>query len=72
MEILVKAVQPVKPLILVTELPMVTLVRFLQPENAELPIRITELGMIMLVRPVQPTYSQLVVYQLIYNKTVEK
>ena len=38
---------------LVTELGMVTLVRPVQPENADCPMRVTELGMVMLVRSVQ-------------------
>ena len=38
----------------VTELPMVTLVRPLQFENAESPMEMTELGMVTLVRPLQP------------------
>jgi hypothetical protein len=38
----------------VTLLGMVTLVRPLQSENAELPMEVTLLGMVTLVRPVQP------------------
>jgi hypothetical protein len=38
---------------LVTELPMVTLVRPLQPPNAPPPMMVTELGMVTLVRPQQ-------------------
>ena len=37
-----------------TELPIVTLVRPLQLENAELPMEVTELGIVTLVRPLQP------------------
>ena len=37
----------------VTELPMVTLVRPEQPENAELPMPVTEFGMVTFVRPEQ-------------------
>ena len=39
---------------LVTELPMVTLVRPVQYLNASLPMLVTELGISMLVRPLQP------------------
>ena len=39
---------------LVTELGMVTLVKPLQSENAELPMLVTELGMVTEVRPLQP------------------
>ena len=38
---------------LVTELPMVTLVRPLQYEKAQSPMLVTELGMVTLVRPVR-------------------
>ena len=40
---------------LVTELPMVTLVRLEQPENAELPMLVTEFGMVTFVRLEQPS-----------------
>ena len=40
---------------LVTELGMVTEVRFQQPENADLPMLVTELGMVTEVRPLQPS-----------------
>ena len=57
---------------LVTELGMVMLVRPLQRLNALSPMLVTELGMVMLVRPLQPAYLQLVVYQSVSIKTVEK
>ena len=37
-----------------TELGIVTLVKPLQPEKAELPIDVTELGIVTLVKPLQP------------------
>ena len=43
-----------------------------QPEKAELPILVTLLGMVMEVRSEQPEYLQLVVYQFVSIKTVEK
>ena len=49
---------------LFTELPIVTEVKPLQPENAELPIEVTELGIVTEVKPVQPLYLQVVLYQL--------
>lgn len=39
--------------IVVTLVPMVTVVRLVQPENAYIPILVTLLGMVMLVREVQ-------------------
>ena len=39
---------------LVTPFPMVTLVRLLQPENAEYPMLVTLSGIVMLVRLLQP------------------
>ena len=44
---------------LVTELPIVTLVRPVQSANATSPMVVTELGMVMLVRPVQSLNAQL-------------
>ena len=41
-------------------------------EKASTPILVTLLGIVMEVSLEQPEYLQLVVYQLIYNKTVEK
>ena len=38
---------------LVTELPIVTLVSPLQPENAEDPMLVTEFGIVTLVSPLQ-------------------
>ena len=44
----------------------------LQPDKAQSPILVTEFGIVTDVKPLQSLYLQLVVYQLIYNKTVEK
>jgi hypothetical protein len=38
----------------VTEFGIVTLVRPLQPEKAQLPMEVTEAGIVTLVRPLQP------------------
>ena len=46
---------------LVKELGIVTLVRPLQPENADHLMLVTELGILMLVRLLQPEYLQLAV-----------
>ena len=51
---------------------MVTLVKPLQKENASLPIEVTELGIVTLVKPLQGLYLQLIVYQFVLIKTVEK
>ena len=56
----------------VTELGKVTLVRLTQSENAYLPMDLTELPIVRLVRLLQFGYLQLVVYQHILIKTVEK
>ena len=74
MVIEVRLVQPLKaqPPIEVTELGMVTEVRPAQPLKALLPIEVTEEGMVTEVRPVQPEYLQLIVYQFVLLKTVEK
>ena len=50
---LVRPVQPQKPVRFFTELGMVILVRPVQPLNASPLIVVTELGIVMLVRPVQ-------------------
>jgi len=39
---------------LVTDAGIVTLVRPVQPEKAELPMLVTDAGIVTLVRPVQP------------------
>ncbi len=39
----------------VTELGMVTLVRPVQPENAQSPMEVTELPMVTLVNPLHPS-----------------
>ena len=51
---------------------MVTDVKPLHPWKAYSPIDVTLSGMVTDVKPLQSEYLQLVVYQLIYNKTVEK
>ena len=56
----------------VTLLGMITDVRPLQPPKASVPMDVTPLPMLTDVKPLQLWYLQLVVYQLIYNKTVEK
>lgn len=56
----------------VTELPMDTLVNAPQLLNANSPMEVTESPIVMFVRSLQPTYLQLFVYQLILIKTVEK
>ena len=43
-----------------------------QRAKAPSSIDVTEFGMSIEVSPIQSQYLQLVVYQLIYNKTVEK
>ena len=43
---------------LVTLLPIVTFVRFVQPENALFPMLVTLFGIVMFVSPVQPEYLQ--------------
>lgn len=45
--------------------------RFEQPANVYAPIAVTVLGMLMLVKG-QPRYLQLIVYQFVLIKTVEK
>ena len=55
-------------------LPLSTLidVKPLQPKKALSPMDVTLLGMVRDVRPLQPEYLQLIVYQYISIKTVEK
>ena len=55
-------------------LPLSTLmdVKPLQPEKTKLPIDVTLAGMVIEVKPLQPEYLQLVVYQFVLIKTVEK
>ena len=45
--------------------------KFEQP-NAVFPMTLTEVGISMLFRPLQPEYLQLIVYQFVLIKTVEK
>ena len=70
----VKPLQPLKadPPILVTEFGIVTDVKPLQSRKAYSPILVTEFPMVTDFKLLQFQYLQLVVYQLIYNKTVEK
>ena len=56
----------------VTPLEISMLVRPEQPPNAPIPMDITLLGISMLVRPEQFWYLQLIVYQFVLIKTVEK
>ena len=51
---------------------MMTEVRPLQPKKVSTPILVTLLGMVMVVRLLQFQYSQLIVYQFVLIKTVEK
>lgn len=55
-----------------TALPITTEDRREQPSKAPSPIDVTALPMVADVKPVQPSYLQLVVYQKILIKTVEK
>jgi len=55
-----------------TLLGMVTSVKPLQPEKVDWAMLVKLLGISMEVKPVQPEYLQLVVYQKILIKTVEK
>ena len=54
------------------ELSTFTKVRLEQYKKAELPIDVTLLGMVTEERLEQPRYLQLIVFQLILFKTVEK
>ena len=57
---------------LVTPLPIVMEIRLLQPENADPPMLVTLLGIVTEVRHSQEWYLQLVVFQFVLLKTVEK
>lgn len=56
----------------VTELEMVMSVRLEQFQNAQVPMLVTELGIAILVRFEHPLYLQIIVYQCVLIKTVEK
>ena len=56
----------------VTLFGIVTEVRPLQPSKAPPPMVVTLLGIVTEVRPLHPEYLQLVVYQFVLIKTVEK
>lgn len=58
--------------IFVTELEMVMSVRLEQFQNAQVPMLVTELGIAILVRFEHSLYLQLIVYQCVLIKTVEK
>ncbi len=63
-----KAAYPIE----VTLLGIVTEIKLLQPEKASYPIEVTLLGIVMDVKPLQPWYLQIIVYQFVSIKTVEK
>ena len=56
----------------VTLFGIVTEVRPLQPEKAPSPMKVTLFGIVTEVRPLQFSYLQLIVYQFVLIKTVEK
>lgn len=51
---------------------MIIEIRLVQLLNAERPILVTLLGMVMAVKLEQPLYLQLIVFQFVLLKTVEK
>ena len=70
----VKLLHPKKvyPPILVTELGIVIDVKLLQPSKARLPILVIEFGIVIDVKLLLDLYLQLVVYQFVLIKTIEK
>jgi len=63
-----KAKEPIS----VTELGMVIEVKSLHPQKASSPMLLTEFGIVIEAKPLQPEYLQLIVFQFVLLKTVEK